>query len=77
MTDKIRFTIDREKKEITFYLKENQMREIVKEAIDKKVDTDIIARNITDICYLTTKKLCKELDMNFDTLKPNVIIERG
>lgn len=75
MTEKIKFMLDQDKNEITFYFTENQFRDIVKEAIEKKVGTETLANNITEVCYLVSEQLCKELNLDFGKLKPNVIIE--
>ena len=75
-SDKIRFMLDKDKNEITFFLSEEMLRALAREAVKKKIDVDTISHNITDVCYLVAKELCKKLHIDMDKLKPNIIIER-
>ena len=74
--DKIRFMIDRDKNEITFYLDEKMLRSLAKRAVEKNISSDVIAGNITIVCHDIAEYLCKKLKIDMDKLKPHIVIEK-
>lgn len=40
------------------------------------IKSDRVAGALTDFCYHVAKYLCEKLNLDFDKLKPNVVIEK-
>lgn len=74
MAEKIRFMIDRDKNEITFYVDEEFLKDLAKKAVEKNLSSDDLSHNITNICFLVAKEVCEKLHLDVDKLKPNIII---
>jgi len=74
MAEKIRFMIDRDKNEITFYVDEVFLRDLAKKAVEKNLSSEKLSDNITKVCFLVAKEVCKKLHLDLHKLKPNIII---
>jgi hypothetical protein len=68
--DTIKFVIDREKKEITFYFTEEQMKHWAKELVKRDIKIDVFTGNLTGLLQEVAMEVCKRVDLDFDDLKP-------
>ena len=70
--DIVKFVIDQKKNTITYYVRRKEVTELWREAKKHNKSKEFVADVLTRFFAEVTKKICDDLKIDMNKLKPNV-----